>query len=87
MEDCSNYKAKREAPKAKGAPSVKVPASVTAIMTRFTTCMRTHGINGFPEPKGASFDLPGTNIDSHTPAYKSAEAKCNAILQALDPRG
>ena len=68
-------------------PPVKVPASVTAIMTRFTTCMRSHGVPGFPEPKGASFELSGTKIDTHTPAYKSAEASCTSILRALDPPG
>jgi hypothetical protein len=68
-------------------PAVKVPAAVTAIMTSFTVCMRKNGVAGFPEPTGASFDLAGTNIDSHTPAYKSAEAKCNPVLQALDPTG
>jgi hypothetical protein len=68
-------------------PPVKVPASVTAIMTRFTACMRAHGVPGFPEPKGASFNLSGTNIDPHTPAYKSAEASCTSILRALDPPG
>jgi hypothetical protein len=68
-------------------PPVKVPAPVTAIMTRFTACMRSHGVPGFPEPKGASFNLTHTNIDSKSPQYKSAEARCTNILRALDPPG
>lgn len=68
-------------------PPGAVPASVTATMKRFTACMRTHGISAFPEPAGASFDLTGTHLDTHTPQYKTAEAHCTTILQALDPRG
>ena len=66
------------------ASSIKVPAFITATMRSFTRCMRTHGVPAFPDPKGASFDLSGTNLDTHAPAYRSAEAKCNHILQALD---
>jgi hypothetical protein len=49
--------------------------------------MRGHGIAGFPEPTGASFDLTGTGLDTHSASYKAAETACNHILQALDPRG
>lgn len=77
--------ATRPAPAA--ASTVKVPASVTAIMTRFTTCMRAHGVPGFPQPTGASFDMSGTHMDTHSASYKSAEAQCTSILQALDQTG
>jgi hypothetical protein len=69
------------------ALTVKVPASVTAILTRFTTCMRTHGVGAFPQPKGATFDMTGTHIDTHSATYKSAETHCNLILRALDQTG
>jgi hypothetical protein len=76
---------------AKPAPpaalTVKVPASVTAILTRFTTCMRAHGVGAFPQPKGATFDMSGTHVDTHSASYKSAEAHCNSILRALDQTG
>lgn len=77
------------APAKPGSPlaSIKVPASATAILDRFTACMRSHGIPTFPEPTGASFDLAHTNIDSHSPGYKAAETACNQILRALDPPG
>ena len=68
-------------------PPVKVPPRVTAIMSRFTACMRTNGVAGFPEPQGASFNLSGTHLDPHSPQYKTAEARCNSILQALDSQG
>jgi hypothetical protein len=65
-------------------PAVKVPASVTAGFERFTACMRSHGVPGFPEPTGASFNLSGTNLNPHSPQYKAAEAKCDPILMAVD---
>jgi hypothetical protein len=75
------------APAPHAALTVKVPASVTATLTRFTTCMRAHGVGTFPQPKGATFDMTGTHIDTHSATYKSAEAHCNSILQALDQTG
>jgi len=75
------------APGGSSIPSIKVPAAVTAIMGRFTACMRSNGVAGFPKPHGASFDLSGTHVDPHSPRYKAAESRCNSILQALDPRG
>jgi len=64
-----------------------VPAAVTAVMDRFTACMRTNGVAGFPEPRGASFDLTGTNVDASSPQYKEAQTKCNPILNAMMPKG
>jgi hypothetical protein len=75
------------APRTTSLDALKIPATVTATMKRFTACMRTDGVPAFPEPTSASFDLSATNIDSHTPAYRSAQAKCNSILQALDQPG
>jgi hypothetical protein len=62
-------------------------ASVTAGMERFTGCMRSNGVPGFPEPTGASFNLSGTHLDPHSPQYKTAEARCGPILQAVDSGG
>jgi len=75
------------APGAARIPPVKVPPRVTAIMSRFTACMRAHGVAGFPEPEGASFNLTHTHVDATTTAYKAAQAQCNSILQALDSPG
>ena len=68
-------------------PAVKIPASVTAGFERFTACMRSNGVPGFPEPTGASFDLSGTHLNPHSSQYKAAEAKCDPILQAVDDVG
>jgi hypothetical protein len=70
-----------------GTGSVKIPASVTAGMKRFTACMRSNGVPGFPEPTGASFNLAGTNLNPHSSQYKAAEARCNPILMAVDNGG
>lgn len=75
------------APSSAQAPSVKPPASVTAGFERFTACMRSNGVPGFPEPKGASFNLSGTHLNPHSPQYKTAEARCDPILQAVDDGG
>jgi hypothetical protein len=68
-------------------PPVKVPASVTAGFERFTACMRSNGVPGFPEPTGVSFNLSGAHLDTHSARYKAAEARCNSILQAVDSGG
>lgn len=75
------------APRSARVPAVKIPASVTAGFERFTACMRSNGIAGFPEPQGASFNLSGTNLNPHSPQYKAAEAHCNPILLAVDSGG
>jgi hypothetical protein len=78
------------APASPAAPAnipVKVPAHVTAVMDRFTACMRENGVPGFPKPKGASFDLTGTSVNASTPQYKAAQTKCNPILNAMIPKG
>jgi hypothetical protein len=68
-------------------PPVKVPASVTAIMKRFTACMRSNGVAGFPNPEGASFNLTGLHLDPSSQQYKSAEASCDPILQGAIGKG
>jgi hypothetical protein len=68
-------------------PPGAVPASVTAGYERFTACMRSNGVPGFPEPTGASFDLSGTNLNPKSPQYKAAEKTCDPILMAVDDAG
>jgi hypothetical protein len=62
----------------------KVPAAVTTSLQRFTACMRSSGVPGFPEPRGAGFDLSATKLNPSSPQYKSAEAHCTAILEGAD---
>ncbi|HKI42728.1 MAG TPA: hypothetical protein VKA66_20685 [Mycobacterium sp.] len=63
-------------------PKVKLPPALTAAMERFTACMRSNGVAGFPEPKEGRFDLAGTGLDPESPQYKAAAAHCNPILNA-----
>jgi hypothetical protein len=63
-------------------PTVKVAPVVTRALQKFTACMREHGVTNYPEPEGASFNLSHTQIDTKSAQYKTAEKKCNPILNA-----
>ncbi len=66
---------------------VHVPPAVTAVMKRFTACMRKEGVTAFPEPTGASFELSGTGVDATSPRYKTAQTRCNPILSGMFKAG
>ena len=65
-------------------PRGAVPASVNAGYKRFTACMRSNGVPGFPEPQGAGFNLTGTSVNRSSPQYKTAQTRCTSILMAVD---
>jgi hypothetical protein len=67
-------------------PAPRVPAAVTTVLQRFASCMRSNGVPAFPAPKGATFNLNATHLNPTSPQYKSAEAHCESILQAVDPQ-
>jgi hypothetical protein len=46
--------------------------------------MRTNGVAGFPWPQGDTFNIRAADLNPSSPQYKTAEAHCNGILQALD---
>ena len=65
-------------------------ASTIAMLDKYSACMRDHGVSGFPDPSttetpnsfgidGYNFDLP-TTMETQSPAYKSAEHRCQNIL-------
>jgi hypothetical protein len=78
---------------APGAGQTGTTASTTAALTRFSACMRSHGVPSFPDPSstqsgdsgfgidGYSFNLPA-NLDTQSPAYKTAYKACFAPLAA-----
>jgi len=68
--------------KAPPRPKVKLPPALMGAMERFTACMRSNGVAGFPEPKEGRFDLAGTGLNPESPQYKAAGARCNPILNA-----
>jgi hypothetical protein len=63
-------------------PKVKVPPAITHELEHFTACMREHGVTGFPEPEGASFNVTDRHLNSKSAQYKAAEKACEPILQA-----
>lgn len=63
-------------------PKVKVPPAITHELEHFTACMREHGVAGFPEPEGASFNVTHLHLNSKSTGYKAAEKACEPILQA-----
>ncbi|MGO9959991.1 MAG: hypothetical protein ACLP50_29115 [Solirubrobacteraceae bacterium] len=61
-------------------------SSTLTMLTKFSACMRDHGVTGFPDPNttetpnsfgidGYNFDLPA-NMDTQSPAYEAANRTC-----------
>jgi hypothetical protein len=54
---------------------------------RFSACMRTHGVPGFPDPTftggGVRLALPrgSGSLDPNSPAFKSAQAACGSLIE------
>ena len=57
----------------------------------FASCMRSHGVSDFPDPKiqtgpygGVAFsvDFGGTGIDPNSPAFQAAQKDCGPIIGA-----
>jgi hypothetical protein len=53
----------------------------------FSTCMRSHGVPNYPDPKvrGHSVELGGSGIDPQSPAFKSARRSCQHLLPGGGP--
>ena len=55
-------------------------AAYDIMMLKISTCMRTHGITNFPDPKGGEeggFGTAAGPIDVGSPQYAAAAKKCN----------
>ena len=74
-----------------GAPSggnnqfslaMKVPAGVDG--RKYSECMRSHGVPGFPDPNGEGVIQlsggPGSAIDPGSPKFQSAQQTCRKLL-------
>ena len=50
--------------------------------TKFSACMRKHGVPNFPDPNGQGLITidSGTGIDPGSPAFRSAQATCSKLL-------
>jgi hypothetical protein len=55
-----------------------------AKMLKFSSCMRAHGVSGFPDPTSTGGLLlkagPGSGIDPRSPAFQSAQQACKKLL-------
>ncbi|HEY1777679.1 MAG TPA: hypothetical protein VGG41_16090 [Solirubrobacteraceae bacterium] len=67
-----------------GAPSPAQQAQAQADALKFSACMRSHGVTGFPDPQfqaggGISIRLkagPGTTLDPQSPIFQRAQKAC-----------
>jgi hypothetical protein len=51
----------------------------TAKLEKFSQCMRTNGIQGFPDPSANGLQFtpsPGTDLDPENPTFQHAQKKC-----------
>ncbi len=87
LKKCASLRPSFGAPGAGGANRLKSPL-FTAALTKFAACMNTNGIK-LPAPnttgKGPVFDTTGINTTSTQ--FKTAEAKCSAVLRSGFQRG
>jgi len=67
------------------------PGTAVSLAYKFASCMRSHGVTSFPDPKVSS-DSTGTKIALHvtpglvnSPAFKSARLACRHILPPPSP--
>ena len=60
---------------------------------RYSACMRSHGVSGFPDPvvkvsgNSASVGIHITPAQSNSPSFKSAQKACNHILPGPNGNG
>lgn len=68
-----------------GAPSPAQRAGAQVTQLKFSRCMRSHGVPGFPDPPSASgggfgFAFGGSGIDPGAPLFREAQRSCISIL-------
>jgi hypothetical protein len=68
-------------------------ATNAALLVKYSGCMRSHGVPGFPDPStsqsgdnsfgidGYNFNLPA-NLNTESPAYRSADDACRHLTDA-----
>jgi hypothetical protein len=62
-----------------------IPSSARRQALKFSACMRSHGVPGFPDPvfsgNGARLQLtPSSGVDPASPAFKAAQKTCGSPL-------
>jgi hypothetical protein len=60
------------------------PAKLASGLDKYSACMRSHGVAGFPDPvvSGSSIHLVLTPVISASPAYAKARVACQGLLPA-----
>jgi hypothetical protein len=60
-------------------------ASKADSMQRYSSCMRSHGVPKFPDPKASSGGMsltigPGSGVDPRSPQFQAAEKTCRKLM-------
>ncbi|MEA2196091.1 MAG: hypothetical protein QOJ25_142, partial [Solirubrobacteraceae bacterium] len=75
---CAKYQPGGAGPHAGG-----IPPSAKAQALKFSACMRSHGVTGFPDPvfsgNGARLQLSG-GINPRAPAFQAAQKACGSPI-------
>jgi hypothetical protein len=66
-----------------GSPTTA--ASKDRAIQRYASCMRSHGVPKFPDPKASSGGMsltigPGSGVDPNAPQFKTAEKACHKLM-------
>ena len=77
-----------------GSPSTTTSNSPAAAAFKYATCMRKHGVTGYPDPQvttnpdgSVATAIAGPSNESAAPAFRSAQKACNGILLAQSSNG
>lgn len=75
-----------------GKPPVGSNPAARQAALKFSQCMRSHGVTGFPDPvfHGAAVGIqlnPGTGVNPNSPTFKAAQQACQPTLQAAFLQG
>jgi hypothetical protein len=74
-----------------GSGQTGTNASHAASLTKYSACMRSHGVPSFPDPStrqsgddsfgidGYNFNLPA-DVNTQSPAYQSADKACQSLI-------
>ena len=62
-------------------PAILLPGGILPADLAYAACMRSHGIEDFPDPSaaGVAAIVPATGIDPNSLQFSSAERTCHAI--------
>jgi hypothetical protein len=74
-----------------GSPSTTAPNSPTAAAFKYASCMRKHGLAGYPDPQvttnpdgSIATAIAGPANASAAPAFQTAQKACSRLLLALN---